>query len=79
MVSEKIVNYYLLCSVGTGKSAHGMAAFSKKELESLLTRKEQEAFLKIVQGRLIANENVVGGDDTSIMDFILPPRTANHP
>lgn len=74
MPHEKIINYYLLCSVASGKLSHPMNDLAKKELDALLTKKEQEEFLKTLNGKLVANETIVGGSndetDTSILQFI---------
>lgn len=69
MPHEKIINYYLLCSVSTGKSTHLMASFNKAELDSLMTSVEQKAYLRTIHGKLVAKENIVGGD-TDITQFI---------
>ena len=70
MAHEKIINYYLLCSVGTGKIEHPISNLNKSELDLLMSKKEQEEFLKTYNGKLVVNETVVGGNDASDMSIL---------
>ena len=74
MPCDKIIEYYLLCSVGTGKTPHPLNEVARPDLEGLLTRNEPALYLKSINGRLIANEAVVGGADEadmSIMEYVI--------
>jgi hypothetical protein len=54
----------MLCSVGTGKTPHIMNSLTKKELSTMLSVAEKDTFLRELNGKLIANESVIGASET---------------
>ena len=66
MASTTLVKYYLLCSVENGKTPSMLNSLSSTQLGLLLTKKEQDVFIKSLNGRIVANETVIGGDDSEV-------------
>lgn len=60
-MSEKIVKYYLLCTVRMGSKIHIVDELPDKKLNIILTRKEMNLYLRKQDGHYIAREIVVGG------------------
>ncbi len=65
MSRDKIVNYYLLCTVRMGYKAHIIDEIKPKDLEIVFTKREIELFLRKHDDHYIAREIVVGGDETN--------------
>lgn len=63
MSRDKIINYYLLCTVRMGRKAHIIDDIKPKDLEIIFTKKEIELYLRKHDGCYIAREIVVGGDE----------------
>lgn len=57
----RIKNYYLLCSVGSGKIAHLVSQMPKKELNTMFTAREREAYFRELDGQYISREHIIGG------------------
>lgn len=64
MLSDKIVSYYLLCSV-TGKLPHIVNRLDAGELAALLTSREKKQYLRPLRSstECITTETVIGGRD----------------
>ena len=58
---DKLINYYLLCSAGSGKVPHVADELSSEQLTQILSKKEQREYLRRVDGKLIAAETIIGG------------------
>jgi hypothetical protein len=67
-MESKIVNYYLLCSVSTGKLPHPISNVNSAELTSIISKKAQYEFLRLYDKKLIIKETVIGGKDENNID-----------
>jgi hypothetical protein len=65
-MSQKIINYYRLCTVSLGGKIHPMDGLQKDLLGTLFNRKELEAFMREQNGHLAAREIVIGARDTVV-------------
>ena len=62
-MSDKIIKYYLLCTVRLGSKAHMVDKLPEKERNVVFTQREIKLFLREIDGHYIANEVVVGGKE----------------
>jgi hypothetical protein len=62
-MSEKIREYYKLCSIRNGGKAHHMNTFSGEELNMFYSKKEQDKYFVIRNFEITANEQVIGGNE----------------
>ena len=67
MVKEEIRNYYLLCTVRIGKRAHIVEQIQKDKLNILFTGKEKTLYFREQNGRLVANEKIIGGNEEPVV------------
>lgn len=68
----KVKNYYLLCSVGTGKVGHIASQMSKKDMSMIFSRNEQDAYFRLKDGQYISRERIVGGVDQAGLSGAAP-------
>lgn len=64
MAQEKIAQYYLLCGVIEPKN-HMVSALNDAEKRLLFSSAEISTYFKVVSGRILVSETVVGGRETS--------------
>lgn len=60
---NKIINYYLLCSVRLGVRAHIINEIPAKKINVLLTQKEINLYLRLQNGLYVAREHIIGGEE----------------
>jgi len=63
MMQDNIINYYLLCSVRLGTKRHMINELPPESIDVIFSKKEQELFLRKLDGVYIINETVIGGSD----------------
>jgi hypothetical protein len=65
-----ILNYYLLCTVATGKRVH-IVEQVKNNLTGIINKKEMETYFRIQDGVLVPKEIVIGGSTSEYTQCIV--------
>ncbi len=59
---NKIIQYYLLCTVRNGKKRHIINELPKDKINIVVTRKEMNLYFRQQDGYYVPKEVVVGGN-----------------
>lgn len=62
---NKLVNYYLLCSADSGKVPHVVNELTTEQLSQIISKKEHRDYLRRLDGKLVAAESIIGGDEVA--------------
>lgn len=65
MSSEKIIKYYLLCTIRSGSKKHIFDEVADTDLNTIITKKELSVYFKKHDNDTIVKESVVGGSDNN--------------
>jgi hypothetical protein len=64
MSDEKIIKYYLLCTIRAGSKKHLFSDITDRDKGTIITKKELLVYFKLRDGDYIAKETIVGGSST---------------
>ncbi len=59
---DRLVNYYLLCTIRMGTKSHVVTALKGEDIEAVFTKKEVCLYLRRVGDHYMAREVVIGGN-----------------
>ncbi len=58
---DRLVNYYLLCTIRMGMKSHAITTLAESDIEAIFTKKEVCLYLRRVGDHYMAREIVIGG------------------
>ena len=67
--NEKIISYYLLCTIQQGGKSHMINELSDDKLSVILTKKEVKLYLRKQDDAYVAREIVVGGAQPNTQQY----------
>jgi hypothetical protein len=65
MITDNILNYYLLCSIRMGDKQHFINSIQDK-INIIFTKKEINLFLRKQGEYYVANELIIGGNENKL-------------